>query len=193
MIIASPTNDISYINTGDMGYVAGIELEYRKLIFATKEANANKLSAGLNASYMYTEQELDSEKVKAENDYSAEFTHKKGQFTGASPLLLNADLTFVKEWNDKESSVSTTLAYSYFSDRVYSIGTAQRGNLVDKGAGTLDFIVKSKLNKELGLDFGIKNILNPTINRVQENRGGDVSVLSYTKGINFGLGVNYQF
>lgn len=193
VIIASPTNDISYINTGDMGYVVGIELEYRKLIFATKEANANKLSAGLNASYMYTEQELDSEKVKAENDYSAEFTHKKGQFTGASPLLLNADLTFVKEWNDKNSSVSTTLAYSYFSDRVYSIGTAQRGNLVDKGAGTLDFIVKSKLNKELGLDFGIKNILNPTINRVQENRGGDVSVLSYTKGINFGLGVNYQF
>jgi outer membrane receptor protein involved in Fe transport len=193
VIIASPTNDISFLNTGDMGYAAGIEVEYRKLIFATTERNANKLSAGLNASYMYTHQELDSEKVQAENNYNAEFTHSSGQFTGASPLLLNADFTFIKEWNDKKSSVSTTLAYTYFSDRVFSIGTARRGNLVDKAVGTLDFIVKSKLNTALGLDFGIRNILNPSIDRVQENRGGDVMVLSYTRGINVGLGVNYQF
>lgn len=191
--IASPTNDISYINTGNKGYAAGIELEYRKLIFATAEKNANKFSAGLNASYMYTEQDLDSKKVQAETAYNAEFTHTKGQFTGASPLLLNADLTFVKEWNDKQSSIATTLAYTYFSDRVYSIGTAKRGNLVDKAVGTLDFIVKSKLNKALGLDLGIKNILNPNISRVQENNGGDVNVLSYTKGLNIGLGINYQF
>ena len=191
--IASSTNDISYLNTGDMGYAAGIELEYRKLIFKTDEQNANKLSAGLNASYMYTEQELDSEKVKAETDYQVDFTHETGKFTGASPLLLNADLTFAKEWNDKKSSISTTLAYTYFSDRVYSIGTSNRGNLVDKAVGALDFIVKSKVNEKLGLDFGVKNILNPTIDRVQENKGGDVNVLSYTKGINIGLGVNYQF
>jgi outer membrane receptor protein involved in Fe transport len=193
VIIASPTNDISFLNTGDMGYAAGIEVEYRKLIFATTAQNANKLSAGLNASYMYTHQELDSEKVKAENNYNAEFTHSSGQFTGASPLLLNADFTFIREWNDQKSSVSTTLAYTYFSDRVFSIGTAKRGNLVDKAVGTLDFIVKSKLNSTLGIDFGIRNILNPSIDRVQENRGGDVTVLSYTRGINVGLGVNYQF
>jgi hypothetical protein len=142
---------------------------------------------------MYTEQELDSQKVQSETAYNVEFTNSKGRFTGASPLLLNADFTFVKEWNDTKSSVATTLAYTYFSDRVYSIGTAQRGDLVDKAVGTLDFIVKSKLNEKLGLDLGIRNILNPTIDRVQENKGGDVNVLSYTKGINIGLGVNYNF
>lgn len=191
--IASSTNDISYINTGDSGYAAGIELEYRKLIFKSGAENANKLSAGLNASYMYTEQNLDSEKVNSETDYQVDFTHSKGKFTGASPLLLNADLTFVKDFNDKKSSIATTLAYTYFSDRVYSIGTSNRGDLIDKAVGTLDFIVKSKLNEKLGLDLGIKNILNPTIDRIQANKGGDVNVLSYTKGINFGLGVNYNF
>lgn len=191
--IASSTNDISYINTGNTGYAAGVELEYRKLIFQTGSAKDNKLSAGLNASYMFTEQKLDSEKVKKETKYQVDFTHSKGQFTGASPLLLNADLTFVKDFSDKKSSIATTLAYTYFSDRVYSIGTSNRGNLVDKAVGTLDFIVKSKLNEKLGIDLGIKNILNPTISRVQENKGGAVSVLSYTKGLNIGLGVNYQF
>jgi hypothetical protein len=28
--ISSSSNDISYINTGDYGYVAGAEVEYRK-------------------------------------------------------------------------------------------------------------------------------------------------------------------
>ncbi|WP_026979132.1 TonB-dependent receptor [Flavobacterium tegetincola] len=191
--IASSTNDISYINTGNTGYAAGVELEYRKLLFKSGSTDANKLTAGLNASYMFTEQKLDSEKVKSETNYQVDFTHSKGQFTGASPLLLNADLTFVKEFNENKSSLSTTLAYTYFSDRVYSIGTSNRGDLVDQAVGTLDLIVKSKLNSKLGLDLGIKNILNPTINRVQENSAGDVNVLSYTKGLNIGLGVNYQF
>jgi len=191
--IASSTNDISYVNTGDKGYAAGVEVEYRKLLFKTEEKNTNKLSAGFNGSYIYTNQDLDSEKVKRENDYQVDFTHTKSQFTGASPLLLNADLTYVKEWNEKKGSLSATIAYTYFSDRVFSLGTSNRGNLVDKAVGTLDFIVKSKLNDNLGIDFGIKNILNPTIDRVQENKVGDVNVLSYTKGINLGLGVNYQF
>jgi hypothetical protein len=30
--ISSSSNDISYINTGDYGYVAGAEVEYRKLL-----------------------------------------------------------------------------------------------------------------------------------------------------------------
>jgi len=191
--INSATNDISYVNSGDTGYAIGAELEYRKPIFNTGEDNARKLSAGLNASYMYTDQELDSEKVKRETDYEVDFTNTKGKFTGASPLLLNADLTFVKEWNHKDSNITATVAYNYFSDRVYALGTGKRGDLVDKSVGTLDFILKSKLNKNLGLGLSAKNILDPKIRTVQENAGGDVNVMSYTKGLNLSLGLNYQF
>lgn len=194
--ISSSTNDISYVNTGDTGFAVGAEIEYRKLILDSEVDNAPKLSAGINASYTYTEQELDSEKVMNENTtsrYQVDFTNSKGQFTGASPLLLNADLTFIKNWKEKDRNISGTIAFTYFSDRVYSIGTTGKGDLVDKAAGTLDFIVKSKLNKNLGIGLSIKNILDPTIDRVQENAGGDVNVLSYSKGINVGLGLNYQF
>jgi hypothetical protein len=37
-----------------------------------------------------------------------------------------------------------------FSDRVYALGTNDRGNLVDKAFGSLDFITKLKLNKNTG-------------------------------------------
>jgi hypothetical protein len=191
--IVSPTNDVSYINTGDYGYVAGAEVEFRKLLFNFNEGNAKKLSAGINASYLYSNQELNSAKVIKETDYNVSFTEKESKLTGASDFLLNADISFLSEWNNKESNLTSTLAFTQFSDRVYSIGTNSRGNQVDKAFGSLDFITKVKLNKNLGLGFVAKNLLNPTINRVQENNSGDVNVLSYKKGATVSLGINYQF
>ena len=191
--IASSSNDISYINTGDYGYVAGGEVEYRKQIFSFGETNAKKLTAGINASYLYSNQELNSEKVNNETDYQVDFTNTKSQFTGASDLLLNADLSYLTEWSNNEKSLNTTVAYSYFSDRINAIGTNGRGDLVDKAFGSLDFIAKTKLNKNLGLDFVVKNILDPKINRVQENSSGDINVLSYKKGLGMSFKLNYTF
>lgn len=190
--LASSTNDISFINTGDSGTVYGIELEVRKNIFEFDGELTNKLSAGLNASYMKTDQELDSEKVRNETDYNINLTNKKAGFTGASDFLLNADVSYTKDWkNDK--SVTATLVYAHYSDRLYALGVEQKGNLVDKGMGSLDFILKTKLNKNLGISFSSKNILNPNFKRVQENAGGDVPVLSYKKGVFIGLGLDYKF
>ena len=56
-----------------------------------------------------------------------------------------------------------------------------------------DFITKAKLNKNLGLGLVVKNILDPSIERIQENANGDVNVLSYKKGLTMSLGINYQF
>jgi hypothetical protein len=187
----SSTNDISYFNTGDYGYVMGGEIEFRKLIF---DKDSKKLSAGLNASYLNTTQQLNADKIRKENNgQEVVFNTRNENFTGASDLLLNADISLFNEWNDKKSNINTTLAYTFFSDRVYTIGTNEKGNLVDKAYGSLDFILKSKITEKLGVSFITKNILNPTINRVQENNSGDVNVLSYKKGLNLSLSLNYQF
>ena len=189
--IASSTNDISYVNTGDFGYVAGAEVEYRKQLF-NFDSVSKKLSAGINASYLYSKQDLSSNKVIRETDYNVAFTNKTSKFTGASDLLLNADLSFFNEWNEKKNNITTTLAYSQFSDRIYALGTNDRGNLIDKGFGTLDFIAKSKLNTKWNLGIVIKNILNPSIERVQENVAETINVLSYKRGMNISVNLNYQ-
>ena len=190
--LASSTNDISFINTGDWGHVFGAEFEIRKNIFQFGAENTHKLSAGFNASYMKTNQELDSEKVRNETNYNINLTHEKDAFTGASDLLLNGDLSFLKEWKN-DASLMTTLAYSYFSDRIYALGTEMKGNLVDKAVGSLDLIVRSKINKNLGLNFTAKNLLDPKVERTQENATRDVTVLSYKKGMFMSLGLAYQF
>lgn len=186
----TPTNDITYANTGDYGCAFGGEFEIRKLI---RSQDNSKLTAGLNTSYMVTNQELNSQKVQVEAQIPVQFTNDKDAFSGSSDLLINGDISYFKEWNKKDSNIQATVAVNYFSDRIYALGTNSKGNQVDKAVTTLDFIIRSNLNKRIGINFGAKNILDPRIQRTQENANGDALILSYKKGMNINLSITYRF
>ncbi len=199
--VNSASNDISYVNSGDSAQIIGGEFEVRKELFQNEKESADKilksnLSVGFNASYMYSTQELDADKVKEETTaagilpLSVDFSNTEDKLTGASDLLLNADVSFYKDFK-KDRNIRATLALNYFSDRAFSLGTEGKGNLVDKGLATLDFIVKTELTKRIALGFTAKNLLNPTVERIQEKQ--NVVVQSYKKGSNFKLSLSYNF
>ena len=155
----------------------------------------NNLTFGFNASYMKSNQDLDGDKVVKETNergfgISVDFTDTESRISGASDLLLNTDVSYFKDFkNDK--SLQTTLAFNYFSDRIFALGTEGKGNLIDSSVGTLDLILKGKLSKNLGVSLTAKNILNPTIERKQETQ--DVIVSSYKAGANVKLSFSYNF
>lgn len=190
IMIASATNDISYANTGDKGYVYGVELELKKNII---EFNEDKLSFGFNSAIMKTNQDFDAEKVTTETNgiVNIDPTHLSSRFTGASDFIVNADLSYNKKLTDDKNIVGTVI-YNYYSDKIYAIGTGGLGHRVDKGFGMLDLVIKSKLSKNIGLEFSARNILNPAFERWQENVE-PVKVLSYKKGKFFNLGFKYSF
>ena len=192
--LASSTNDISWVNIGDKGHAFGAEFEIRKNIFDFDSEETNKLSFGINASVMKTDQDIDREKIAEETNgtRNINLTDSSSGFTGASDFVMNADLTYTKNWKN-DASIMATLAYTHNSDKLYALGTEQKGNLVDKAIGSLDLIFKTKLNKNLGIDFGARNLLNPRFERVQENADGDFKALSYKRGVSVGLGMTYQF
>lgn len=193
IVMASSTNDITWVNIGDKGYVYGAEFEIKKRIVDFTGSNPSKLMGGLNVSYMKTDQEIDRDKVQRETmgTINTNFDFERSSFTGASDLLLNADLSYVTEWAEGRE-LSTTLAYTHYSDRLYALGS-QKGNLVDKGMGSLDFILKTKIHKNFALDFAARNILNPEFKRVQENASGPVDAVTYKRGAFFSLGAKYTF
>lgn len=194
IVANSSTNDISWVNSGDYGYAFGAEVEVRKNIFKTEETNSKKLSAGLNVSYLKTEQELSDEKVNSENTIvNANFTNTKSAFSGASDWLGNADLSYFTEWNNKKSNITATVAYNLFSDRIFALGTQTKGDIVDKSVGTLDFIIRSKINENLGFGITAKNITNPEIKQIQDNQNAEVLSQTYKKGMGLSLSLNYQF
>ncbi|MFD2600103.1 TonB-dependent receptor domain-containing protein [Sphingobacterium corticis] len=199
--LTSSSNDISYVNIGDYGTVFGIEVEFKKDMIESE--GFGKLSAGANAAYMNTDQVIDPEKVRRETQfasggqYNINTTDKRSKFTGASDFLINADVSYYKSF-ENSSDILATVVYNYFSDRLYAFGNEGRGNQIDQGVGTLDFILKYKINNRLGIDANILNVTNPNFNRIQENKSSEGEVLApstlfnYKRGVRFSIGVRYR-
>lgn len=199
--INSASNDLSWVNSGDRATAYGLEVEVRKNLFESEQETDDdtldtKLTAGLNISYLKSNQDLDREKVFNESSaagfpLSVDFSFSESALTGASDLLLNADMSFTKEFTN-DRSIQTTLAFNYFSDRIFALATETgRGNIIDQGVPTLDFVFKSKLNKNLGVGLSAKNLLNPTVKRVQEVQ--NVVVSSFKLGMDIKLSLSYNF
>ncbi|WP_445718734.1 carboxypeptidase-like regulatory domain-containing protein [Flavobacterium sp.] len=192
--IASATNDISWVNSGDKAIGLGIEGEWRKSIISRENNTTGEktnLGFGLNVSYLYTNQDLNSQKVVEENPgTNVDFTNADSRLSGASDLLINTDLSFNKEFKNNKS-LTATLAGGYFSDRIYALGVTGKGDLVDSEVITVDFILKFNLSKNIGIGFSAKNLTDPTIERKQDIQ--NVVVDSYKKGRNFSLSMKYSF
>ena len=196
--VASAANDISYVNSGEKAVGFGAEFEFRKFLFNFENASTNEstnLALGINLSYLHTNQDLDRNKVQQETrgTINAFFTETSSGLTGASDLLANTDLSFnMNMKNDKALTMTATCGY--FSDRIYALGTNYKGDIVDKAVLTTDFILKYKVNKNLGIGLSAKNLNDPKITRVQENKTvQDVTISEYRKGRNFGLSIKYEF
>ena len=192
--VASATNDISWVNSGEKAIGLGIEGEWRKSIISRENSTTGEktnLGFGINVSYLFTNQDLDTQKVIVENPgISVAFTNQESRLSGASDLLINTDLSFNKEFkNDK--SLTATLAGGYFSDRIYALGVTGKGDLVDSEVITVDFILKFNLSKNIGFGFSARNLTDPTIERTQDIQ--DIVVDSYKKGRNFSVSMKYSF
>lgn len=187
--IPSGGNTLTYLNIGENATVVGLEVELRKNIINNPEDDTfkNSLSFGLNASYLYSVVDLDQTSV-------AQFTNETSQLEGATPLLINSDLTYNRKIKN-ESSFTSTLVLNYFSDRVYSIGTRGFENIIEKSIPTLDFVAKLNLNKKYSISFKGQNLLNPDfqLSRDGANNGDNVVLRDFKRGVNLSLGFGLSF
>ncbi|MFD0964518.1 TonB-dependent receptor [Pseudofulvibacter geojedonensis] len=178
-----------YFRTGDKADIFGVELDVRKILLRDSEEDA-KLTAGLNATYMHTKQDL-----KASNGtYSVSFDRSSDQLQGASPFIVNSDISYKPTFGNYKPMAN--LIFTYFSDRIYSLGAGSISNKVEKGFASLDFVLKNKIGENAELNFSAKNLLDPSIKIIREDvpaEGGDVTLSEYKRGINIGLQFKYKF
>ncbi len=175
-----------YFRTGDKATIYGAELEIRKNLMLDEEEKAT-LSAGLNFTYMLTEQDLKT----SEGLFSTAFNRIEDELQGASPLIVNADINYSPAF--KNYKPVANLVFSYFSDRIQALGSGQLGNIIEKGVPTLDFIWKNNIGENFQVNLSAKNLLNPNIQYVRETSLGDVTILEYKRGMNIGLSLKYNF
>ncbi|NNL00885.1 MAG: TonB-dependent receptor plug domain-containing protein [Eudoraea sp.] len=205
VVATDATGNQRYFRTGDQAKVYGMEVEIRKNILTDAEENG-VMTVGVNAAYTHTEQDLKTVATSDGFTFGTSFADRTtDELEGASPIIVNADINYSPEF--KNYKPRATLAYSYFSDRIYALGSGNLGNIVEKAVPTLNFVWKNAFGENFEADLSIKNILDPTISLVRENTGvedtnpllqgfvkdGDVTLREYKRGMNIGLSLKYKF
>ena len=188
--IASANGYQSYANIADDAKLGGVEVEIRKNILSLGEGVKNKLSTGINFSYIKTDVKLN----KRSGGLPLDFTNEKSELEGASQFLTNADLSY--QYKDEGFELNTSLIASYYSDRIYSVGVGGYNDVQEKGMATIDFVSSFKFKDHWGLSLKAKNLLDPEFKLTRESSGENsepIVLRSFKKGIDLSLGLSYQF
>jgi Outer membrane receptor proteins, mostly Fe transport len=176
---------LTYNNISKSATVSGIEMEVRKNIFNrfnTDLEQTNRLSIGLNASYIHTNLELDIRNTEARNS----------GLEGASPFLNNIDLSY--NYMRRDNSFVAALVFNYLSGSIHTVGARGFKDIKEEGVSTLDFVTSYSLNKNSSLKAKASNLLNPSYRLTRESSSGEKVTLSeFKKGQNISLGISYEF
>lgn len=183
----------SYFNLGE-AYVGGIELEVNKslgtLLGNSDNEALNKFNVGFNASYLYSKLVLGDENTIETNKGTIIATNLERPMTGATPVLVNADLGYKVNIKNITSNIKVT--YNYNGKKLYAAGAMGRGDIYELPVQTLDLVFKNKITDKLSVDLKFKNLLNPSIRHEQEAGGVKVLRNEYKRGRVVSFSLNYN-
>lgn len=175
---------LTYRNISKHATIAGLEMELRKNIFEKHTETADKrLSLGWNASVIFTELEVNVMNTQK----------RKSKLEGAAPFITNFDVSYHTRKNGKNHT--TSLVFNYFNDRIYTIGTLQYKDIIEKGIPTLDLVSSVDITQKLTLKLKAKNIFNAEreLSRETTNNQEKIVLNQFKKGIDFSIGLGYKF
>lgn len=162
----------------DNGLAAGVEVELRKVLVRT-------LRLGVNASYMYTNVKLPD---------GGAYTNKQRALQGASPYLVNADLTWSPELRGARQ-LNLALLYNLQGPRIHAVGIAGLGDVTQRAVHTLNFTAGYRFSRRAEVKLQLFDLLNRAMVFEQEvpRTGGTVEVERYLCGTGFEVGLNLKF
>jgi hypothetical protein len=188
-MIAAPSGQIQTFTNAQSAYLTGVELEYKsKLSTLLSNDAVEDITIGMNASYIYSEMTLGLVKV---NGVSVIQTNDDLALQGASPYLVNANISHQHEWGIGMKG-SATLSYNIFGKRLSRVGVQGSGDIYELPVNTLNFVYSAEIKNKFKIGFSAKNILNPTAKFVQENKEMVLDQNSLRRGMLFGLSITYK-
>ena len=184
--LESPIERIQALNGGatlhsfrnaENGIATGLEMELRKRV-------AKDLNVGANASYMYTNVKLPE---------GGAYTNKERSLQGASPVLINADITWSPRFGD-EKALNMVLLYNMQGSRIHAVGVSQLGDIRQDAVHTLNFIASYQFNKRWSVKLQASDLLGQDMVFRQEVplTGQTVEVERYRYGRCIEVGVTFK-
>ncbi|MDX1349786.1 MAG: carboxypeptidase-like regulatory domain-containing protein [Putridiphycobacter sp.] len=174
--------------------VGGLELEFVRSFGSFFQNEAKRDSSflkdfglGVNATYMFSTVNIDTTDLTAIN------TNSVRPLEGASPFLLNFDIRYEKQFENR-NELMIAVAYNVFGKRLMTVGSNGIGDSYAMPVNTLNFISKMSFDNNLSVSFKVKNMLNPSIDILQEDKvniGEYINVSSIKQGIDASVSVGY--
>ncbi len=169
--------EVHTFNNAESGLATGVELEARATL-------SEGLKFGVNGSYMYTNVALSED---------GSYTNSSRELQGASPYLMNADLTYSTAFGDEDRTLSLALLYNLQGPRIYTVGTMGRGDIYQMAMHTVNFNASYAISKNLSVSAQLTNLLNQDELYKQEISGTNVVVESHSYGVGGSVGVSLKF
>ena len=162
----------------DNGMAAGIELEIRKTL-------TEALRVGVNGTYMYTNVKLPDGGV---------YTNKERALQGASPYLVNADITYSPRFSDNRQ-LNLALLYNLQGPRIHAVGISGLGDITQRPVHTLDMAASYRFGERTELKLQLTDLLNRPLIFEQDvpQTGRSIEVERYRTGMGFELGIALKF
>lgn len=158
------------------GVAAGLEIELRREL-------TRDIRVGVNGSFMYTN-------VKLPEDGGA-YTNSQRALQGASPYLVNADISYTPTIRN-EKPLTATLLYNLQGPRIHAVCISGLGDEKQLPVHTLDFVASYQLNNHFSLKLEVTDLLNQDIVFKQETKNGDnLEVERFKRGTGFEIGFSY--
>ncbi len=168
----------SFRNAED-GLALGTEIEMKKDIL-------NVLRAGVNVALMYTNIVLP--------EGTGIYTDANRALQGASPYLVNADITYSPKLSESVSA-TISLMYNLQGPRIYSVGIYGMNNVIQEPFNTLNLVSELGIGTNKSIKFQVKNLLNSETLYTQKIpvTNETAVVRSYKDGVTVDLGFSYKF
>lgn len=162
----------------DNGMAAGVEIELRKTL-------VRDLRLGINGTWMYTNVKLPESGV---------YTNKERALQGASPYLVNADLTWTPRFGG-ERQLNLALLYNLQGPRIQAVGISGLGDVTQRPVHTLNFSAAYRFSARAELKMQLTDLLNRALVFEQEvpQTNRTVEVERYRRGTGFEIGLNLKF
>jgi len=191
VMLATASGQLQSFKNTQQAQVAGIEAEIVKnLGFFSNDTNIfNNLSVGFNATFMHSNVTID--RTQKEGEATVVLTNDDRPLQGASPWLLNIDLTYSK-WLNPNFRGGLSIAFNTFGRRVWAAGADGLDDMYEKSVPQLNLILTGEIKEKWTIRLGAKNLLDPAVEIVQENNGRETVLNTFKRGIDVGFTIGYR-
>lgn len=190
--IVSEQRRFTYINS-DNAYIYGAELELRKSFHDwSKNPILQKLSANLNASYIFSRVDLGDSALSEQGE---EIQDQKRALQGQSPYIVNLALNY----EDKEREFMVNVVYNRFGDRIFSVGNTAWRTIYELSRDQVDLNISKTFGK-VTYRFSVTDLLNAKFRFYEDSnidgkiRSSDDNIIyGFRRGTLFNFNVLYNF